>query len=142
MNRKLTQIVIMGICCMLFLGACSSLSPECREKLSFNEGWLFSLTDDSRAARPEFVDSAWRKLNLPHDWAIEGDFSQDNPSGTGGGALPGGVGWYRKTFVAENKDKGKHFRIEFDGVYMNSEVFINGTSLGNVPTDIFRLVMI
>lgn len=133
MNRKLTQIVIMGICCMLFLGACSSLSPECREKLSFNEGWLFSLTDDSRAARPEFVDSAWRKLNLPHDWAIEGDFSQDNPSGTGGGALPGGVGWYRKTFVAENKDKGKHFRIEFDGVYMNSEVFINGTCLGKRP---------
>lgn len=133
MNRKLTQIVIMGVCCMLFLGACSSLSSESRERLSFNDGWLFSLADDSLAARPEFVDSGWRKLNLPHDWAIEGDFSQDNPSGTGGGALPGGVGWYRKTFVAENKDKGKHFRIEFDGVYMNSEVFINGTCLGKRP---------
>lgn len=118
---------------MLFLGACSSLSSESRERLSFNDGWLFSLADDSLAARPEFVDSGWRKLNLPHDWAIEGDFSQDNPSGTGGGALPGGVGWYRKTFVAENKDKGKHFRIEFDGVYMNSEVFINGTCLGKRP---------
>lgn len=133
MNRKLTQTVIMGVCCMLFLGACSSLSSEPRERLSFNDGWLFSLADDSLAARPEFVDSGWRKLNLPHDWAIEGDFSQDNPSGTGGGALPGGVGWYRKTFVAENKDKGKHFRIEFDGVYMNSEVFINGTCLGKRP---------
>lgn len=133
MNRKLTQTVIMGVCCMLFLGACSSLSSESRERLSFNDGWLFSLADDSLAARPEFVDSGWRKLNLPHDWAIEGDFSQDNPSGTGGGALPGGVGWYRKTFVAENKDKGKHFRIEFDGVYMNSEVFINGTCLGKRP---------
>lgn len=133
MNRKLTQTVIMGVCCMLFLGACSSLSSESRERLSFNDGWLFSLADDSLAARPEFVDSGWRKLNLPHDWAIEGDFSQDNPSGTGGGALPGGVGWYRKTFVAENKDKGKHFRIEFDGVYMNSEVFINGTCLGKCP---------
>lgn len=133
MNRKLTQTVIMGVCCMLFLGACSSLSSESRERLSFNDGWLFSLADDSLAARPEFVDSGWRKLNLPHDWAIEGDFCQDNPSGTGGGALPGGVGWYRKTFVAENKDKGKHFRIEFDGVYMNSEVFINGTCLGKRP---------
>lgn len=133
MNRKLTQTVIMGVCCMLFLGACSSLSSESRERLSFNDGWLFSLADDSLAARPEFVDSGWIKLNLPHDWAIEGDFSQDNPSGTGGGALPGGVGWYRKTFVAENKDKGKHFRIEFDGVYMNSEVFINGTCLGKRP---------
>lgn len=133
MNRKLTQTVFMGLCCMLLLGACSSLPSEPREKLSFNEGWLFSLTDDSLAARPEFVDSGWRKLNLPHDWAIEGDFSQDNPSGTGGGALPGGVGWYRKTFVPENKDKGRHFRIEFDGVYMNSEVFINGTFLGKRP---------
>lgn len=73
MNRKLTQTVIMGVCCMLFLGACSSLSSESRERLSFNDGWLFSLADDSLAARPEFVDSGWRKLNLPHDWAIEGD---------------------------------------------------------------------
>ena len=80
-----------------------------------------------------FADEDWRLLNLPHDWAIEGDFSQDNPSGTGGGALPGGIGWYRKTFVPEKADAGKKFRIVFDGVYMNSEVFINGVSLGHRP---------
>ena len=118
---------------MFLLGACSSPSSEPRERLSFNDGWCFSLIDDSLAAQVDFADSGWRKLNLPHDWAIEGDFSQDNPSGTGGGALPGGIGWYRKTFIPADGDKGKHFRIEFDGVYMNSEVFINGISLGKRP---------
>ena len=52
-------------------------------------------------SRPDYNDADWRKLNLPHDWAIEGEFSKDNPSGTGGGALPGGIGWYRKTFTAD-----------------------------------------
>ena len=133
MSHKFIQSIITGVCCMFLLGACSSPSSEPRERLSFNDGWCFSLSDDSLAAQVDFADSGWRKLNLPHDWAIEGDFSQDNPSGTGGGALPGGIGWYRKTFIPADGDKGKHFRIEFDGVYMNSEVFINGISLGKRP---------
>ena len=62
---------------MFLLGACSSPSSEPRERLSFNDGWCFSLIDDSLAAQVDFADSGWRKLNLPHDWAIEGDFSQD-----------------------------------------------------------------
>ena len=70
---------------------------------------------------------------MPHDWAVEGDFSIENPSGTGGGALPGGIGWYRKTFIAPAADSAKVWRLEFDGVYMNSEVFINGVSLGVRP---------
>ena len=133
MSHKFIQSIIIGVCCMFLLGACSSPSSEPRERLSFNDGWCFSLIDDSLAAQVDFADSGWRKLNLPHDWAIEGDFSQDNSSGTGGGALPGGIGWYRKTFIPADGDKGKHFRIEFDGVYMNSEVFINGISLGKRP---------
>ena len=133
MSHKFIQSIIIGVCCMFLLGACSSPSSEPRERLSFNDGWCFSLIDDSLAAQVDFADSGWRKLNLPHDWAIEGDFSQDNSSGTGGGALPGGIGWYRKTFIPADGNKGKHFRIEFDGVYMNSEVFINGISLGKRP---------
>lgn len=132
MNYKFIKSIIVGVCCML-LGACNSPSSDPREKQSFNNDWCFSLGDDSLAAQLDYADSGWRKLNLPHDWAIEGGFSQDNPSGTGGGALPGGIGWYRKTFTPANADKGKHFRIEFDGVYMNSEVFINGTLLGKRP---------
>lgn len=133
MNYRFIQAAILGLCSMFLGGACSFIPSDPRERISFNEGWLFSLNDDFLAVQPDFADSDWRKLNLPHDWAIEGGFSQDNPSGAGGGALPGGVGWYRKTFVPEMEDKGKRFRIEFDGVYMNSEVFLNGVSLGKRP---------
>lgn len=130
--RLLFSYIIM-LCC-LALGACgdpATSSP--RERQDFNAGWCFRLGDDPQAAQPGFDDSGWRQLDLPHDWAIEGDFSQDNPSGTGGGALPGGVGWYRKRFVVDQKEADQHFRVEFDGVYMNAEVFINGTSLGKRP---------
>lgn len=131
--------LILGSClalggCLMLLGACSSsplVSP--RERSDFNADWRFHLGDGLQAAQPGFADNDWRVLDLPHDWAIEGDFSQENPSGTGGGALPGGVGWYRKTFSVDKADAGKIFRIEFDGVYMNSEVFINGVSLGVRP---------
>ena len=80
-----------------------------------------------------FDDQSWRSLQLPHDWAIEGDFSEDNPSGTGGGALPGGVGWYRKHFVADKADQGSRIYIDFDGAYMNATVYINGHRLGTRP---------
>lgn len=100
---------------------------------NFNKDWRFSLQADDSAAKPECNDSEWRVLNLPHDWAIEGDFDVHNPSGTGGGALPGGIGWYRKAFTVDSKDKGNLFSIEFDGVYMNSSVYINGQLLGTRP---------
>lgn len=102
-------------------------------RLDFTADWAFRLGDDTTAARPEYNDADWRKLNLPHDWAVEGEFSRDNPSGTGGGALPGGVGWYRKTFTADKADEGKRLRIDFDGAYMNSTVYINGHELGTRP---------
>ena len=80
-----------------------------------------------------FDDSAWRSLELPHDWAVEGDFNAGNPSGTGGGALPGGIGWYRKHFKMDDKFRGKVIHIDFDGVYMNSTVWLNGVELGTRP---------
>ena len=79
-------------------GCSSAVSP--REVLDFNDGWRFHLGDVAEASDPSYDDSDWRQLELPHDWAVEGDFSPENPSGTGGGALPGGIGWYRKTFFA------------------------------------------
>lgn len=123
----------IGIFCCMLLGACSSVSVSPREKICFNDNWSFSLSDNLKASETDFDDKEWRVLNLPHDWAIEGDFSKDNPSGTGGGALPGGTGWYRKTFIPSNEDSDKIIRIDFDGIYMNSEVFINGQSLGKRP---------
>ena len=81
----------------------------------------------------EYSDGHWRRLNLPHDWAIEGDFSPSNPSGASGGALPGGIGWYRKHFSLSPDEKYDRFTITFDGVYMNSTVYINGHKLGTRP---------
>lgn len=113
------------------LTACSK--PEPRVRMDWNSQWKFNLGDVPQAAQPEFDDSQWRSLNVPHDWAIEGEFSADHPAGAGGGALPGGVGWYRKTFTADAAWSGKRIFAEFDGVYMNSEVFLNGISLGVRP---------
>lgn len=116
------------------LALVAATSASAGEIDNFNMGWRFSLNSDVlENVRQDFDDSGWRELNLPHDWAIEGDFDQSNPSGTGGGALPGGIGWYRKTFSLNSKDQGKVFRIEFDGVYMNSSVYINGHLLGTRP---------
>ena len=113
----------------------TTVNIEAREVISFNRNWKFALNpqDTQAIASSEFDDSGWRTLDVPHDWAIEGDFDEHNPSGTGGGALPGGIGWYRKTFQADSKDQGKTISIEFDGVYMNSSVYINGHLLGTRP---------
>src|ERR1700693_2238495 len=75
------------------LGAAAQ--PGTRSRASFNEGWKFFQGDEAAARNEDFNDSGWRTLNLPHDWSIEGPFSEKNPSGVGGGALPGGMGWYR-----------------------------------------------
>ncbi len=125
-NRILWILLVFGLS-----AACTTAKPPRRQ--SFDKGWLFSLTADDRAADPAFDDSAWRPLDLPHDWAIEGEFSEHHPAGTGGGALPGGIGWYRKHFNPGRDLQGKHLFVDFDGVYMNSSVYINGHLLGVRP---------
>lgn len=115
----------------VILSGCSR--PEPRTHVSFNEGWKFALAADDDAWQPSFDDSGWRVMNLPHDWSIEGEFSESHPASPGGGALPGGIGWYRKTFRVSKADKEKMTYISFDGVYRNSEVWINGNHLGKRP---------
>jgi beta-galactosidase len=104
-----------------------------RMEYSFNEGWRFHQGDTAEAQDPGFDDSNWRQLDLPHDWSIEGMFSKDHPATPGGGALPGGSGWYRKFFILPDGWEGKKVFIDFDGVYQDSEVWINGHSLGRRP---------
>ena len=109
---------------------------QARERKCFDADWRFVLADSAHMADVDYNDSHWRKLSLPHDWAIEGDFYAGNPSGAGGGALPGGVGWYRKTFsipLTPSQDGGTSCFIEFDGVYMNSTVYVNGQKVGFRP---------
>ena len=106
---------------------------QAREHRLFDDSWRFILDPKDTALYQSNVDdSQWRLLNLPHDWAIEGDFSASNPSGAGGGALPGGIGWYRKHFKADVKT-GEQLFIDFDGAYMNTTVWINGHRLGTRP---------
>lgn len=131
MKKSLLFIILS--CLAVFFNSCNRQEINTRQRTSFNNNWKFSLGDVEGASVFTFDDNDWRLMNLPHDWAIEGEFSKDNPSGTGGGALPGGIGWYRKTFVADETYAGKKVFIDFDGVYMNSEVFINGVSLGKRP---------
>jgi beta-galactosidase len=100
---------------------------------SFNTGWKFFLGDDASASATGFNYDAWRKLDLPHDWSIELSFDKESPTGTGGGALRGGIGWYRNTFAMPASANGKFVAISFDGVYRNSEVWINGHYLGKRP---------
>ena len=117
------------------LVACSNPSSV-RSRESFVGDWRFALADSTGfpdAYEVDYDASGWRLLELPHDWAIEGDFAQDNPSGVGGGALPGGMGWYRKSFnVSEQDLRGRVF-LEFDGIYMNGTVFVNGIKEGQRP---------
>ena len=109
----------------------SSLASQARERVCFDNDWKFILGDSAQMASPEYNDSHWRTLNVPHDWAIEGDFHDSNPSGASGGALPGGIGWYRKVFsLPAGSEKTC---LEFDGVYMNSTVFVNGKKVGSRP---------
>ena len=131
MKKDVTRFFMA--CIFLLACAVNAWAGGDSRAISFDKGWMFSLGDNDSYSSPGFNDSSWRSLNLPHDWAIEGNFSEDNPSGTGGGALPGGVGWYRKTFTLPSDMKGKQIYIDFDGAYMNATVYINGHELGTRP---------
>lgn len=114
---------------------CGLTTIQARQRQIFDADWLFLLADSVQMSEVDYDDSAWRHLNVPHDWAIEGDFYVGNPSGASGGALPGGVGWYRKHFVLPplGREQDERFFLEFDGVYMNSTVYVNGQKVGFRP---------
>jgi beta-galactosidase len=104
-----------------------------RQRLSMDPGWRFTLGDPAGAQRPAFDDHEWRRLDLPHDWSVEGTPQQSAPSGGRGGYFPTGLGWYRKAFRLPATARGREAWLEFDGVYMNSDVWINGVHLGKRP---------
>ena len=109
------------------------LSPFKRSIADFDKGWHFNLGDVKDGEKTSLDDANWRLLNLPHDWSIEGKFSKDNPATPEGGALPGGIGWYRKMFTVPVSSKNKLIYIDFDGVYQKSTVWVNGHKLGFRP---------
>lgn len=131
MNRKPT--VVIAFCLLLCATSLGVANSRPGKRVIFNEDWRFQLGEVTNGQDVGLDDSQWRQLDLPHDWSIEGEFSEKAPAGTGGGALPGGIGWYRKSFHVPLTAKGKKIFIEFDGVYRNSEVWINDHYLGKRP---------
>jgi beta-galactosidase len=104
-----------------------------RQRLSMDPGWRFTLGDPAGAEQPGFDDHQWRRLDLPHDWSIEGTPREDAPAGGRGGYFPTGIGWYRKAFRVPAGAGTPRAWLELDGVYMNSDVWINGFHLGRRP---------
>ncbi|WP_461810968.1 sugar-binding domain-containing protein [Faecalimonas sp.] len=98
---------------------------------NFDANWKFYLGDAGNAQTSNFDDSKWRNISLPHDYSIEQEYSKQMEAESG--YLPGGIGWYRKHFTVGNELQGKEIRLDFDGVYMNSTVYINGQELGTHP---------
>jgi beta-galactosidase len=125
----LTLLIIMLINSNTPLDAATSG----RLRLLADYGWHFTLGDPKGAQEPSFNDAGWRHVDLPHDWSIEGPYSENAPTTGRGGYLPTGVGWYRRVFNVPPDWHGKRVHIEFDGVYMNSDVWINGVLLGHRP---------
>jgi beta-galactosidase len=107
------------------------LADAPRQYVDLDFDWRFTLGDDPAAIHAGFDDTAWRTVQLPHDWSIEGPFGPQHASGTG--YAPGGVGWYRKHFTLDPKFKGRRVAVEFDGVYQNAQVWINGHLVGGRP---------
>ncbi|MFZ0428853.1 MAG: glycoside hydrolase family 2 TIM barrel-domain containing protein, partial [Acidobacteriota bacterium] len=125
-----------------FLG-CGSIQEPRHERL-FDEGWKFHLGDVVGAENPDFTDASWRDVDLPHDWSIEklpgqnpdqvvGPFSKESPGATATGYTLGGTGWYRKTFTLNDQKSYGSTLIDFDGVYMNCDVWVNGRLVGSHP---------
>lgn len=124
MRKKAGTIIL----CLLISSLLHQAGAE-----NFNSGWLFRLGNTPSAEEPSFDDSGWRMLDLPHDWAFESGYSIDNAQGEKGGYKPGGIGWYRKHFFLPEQSGDKRTFLDFDAVYMNSEVWINGRYLGKRP---------
>ncbi|MDQ5930102.1 MAG: beta-galactosidase, partial [Bacteroidota bacterium] len=127
-SKKTTILFIFLFLTTLFNGF-----SQARKVMNFDSDWQFIKEDATGAENPTFDDSKWRKLNVPHDWSIEGSYDKTNPSGRGGGYLPSGIGWYRKSFMVDKADAKNNVTIEFDGVMANSDVWINGKHLGKRP---------
>jgi beta-galactosidase len=115
-------------------GGGGTTTGRVRAIVEFDSGWLFSKGDATGAEQPGFLDAGWRSLSVPHDWSIEGPFSQTAATTGRGGYLPSGISWYRKHFTLPPNLSGHDIFVEFDGVMANSDIYINGVHLGHHPS--------
>lgn len=130
-SRITTFISILFLLTLFFI---PTVCAQSREIINLDFDWKFIKGDPAQAEQTDFSDDRWRSLNVPHDWSIEGAFSQVEHSGRWGAAfLPTGIGWYRKHFQITKNDLKQTVWVEFGGVYMNSDVWLNGHHLGKHP---------
>ncbi|MEU6649668.1 glycoside hydrolase family 2 TIM barrel-domain containing protein [Streptomyces sp. NPDC046900] len=114
-----------------------------RRTVALRDGWRFALVNPggitdptgayADAAAPGHDDSGWREVAVPHDWSIEQTPTTEHGTTSGTGFFPGGLGWYRLAFTLPPALAGKRISVEFDGVYMDSYVYCNGTESGRHP---------
>jgi len=145
----MTWLIMSTLLCLMtfffFTSYKNQIKTESNSRtVLFDDGWRFIKDNPSGAENPAFDDSGWRIADLPHDWSIEdlpgkipdsiiSPFSKTSISRKGTGYTVGGTAWYRKEFTTDRKDKDKIVYIQFDGVYMNSDVWVNGKNVGNHP---------
>lgn len=149
--KKQEKMGWAGVCllCLLTWLGCSPAGESGKmvrsgqvDVVSLNEGWTFARyglqADGTLREEPEGMyaagwdDSSWRKLDVPHDFAIEGPFRMDLSGNTG--RLPyQGIGWYRKSFVLDSTDADKRIYVDFDGVMAYAQVWLNGQYVGGWP---------
>ncbi|MFD0835679.1 sugar-binding domain-containing protein [Mariniflexile aquimaris] len=121
--------IVKSIAFLLISLSCFSQRIE----TNFNNNWRFILDDKAAYSNEIFNDNSWDNLNIPHDWSFEKGVRKGGDQGQGGGYHDGGIGWYRKSFNVKKESLSKTTYINFDGVYMNSEVWVNGQYLGKRP---------
>ena len=133
MNQKRKALFVLLLIGMASFCPSIAQAAQVARKILFDASWKFSLGDDQDASKPTFDDSRWRTLTLPHDWSIEQNVDKDAPAGNDGGYYPTGIGWYRKEYVVPASMKGEKIYLYFEGVYMNSSVYVNGQLVGGHP---------
>ncbi|WP_205702980.1 sugar-binding domain-containing protein [Botryobacter ruber] len=136
-HKPWALVVMLLLLLALLLGLTATAQAQkqasARTTTSFDKDWQFHQGEAKGAEAASFDDKAWRRVDVPHDWSIEGTVSKDNPTGRGGGYFPNGVGWYRKTFTLPDNYNGRKVFVEFDGIMANSDVWVNGKHLGKRP---------
>ena len=137
-----SRVARMAIFCCMAMSMSVHAATSARQIIGFDKNWRFvlfeNLADDSRQIEPsglehpDYDDTGWRRLDVPHDWAIEGPFQLELPGNTGKRPFAG-VGWYRKHFTLDKADQGKRVSIQFDGAMSHARVWLNGTYVGQWP---------
>ncbi|MGD1032483.1 MAG: sugar-binding domain-containing protein, partial [Opitutaceae bacterium] len=129
LGRKKWIVAIAAAASFGCAGRAAERAGRTYEDLDF--GWRFSMSASPIAMQPGFDDSGWRRVDVPHDWSIEGPFSQEY--GDGNGFAPGGIAWYRRHFQMNPSERGNRVTLELDGVYDHAEVWLNGFLVGGRP---------